>query len=71
MRIRLLDRAEEDLIQGFDFYEKQERGIGTYFLDCLASDIESLRLYAGTHPVHFGRYRRLRSKRLRFRCITQ
>ena len=66
MKIRLLDRAEDDLVEGFAFYEEQEVGIGDYFLDSLASDINSLRLYAGIHPRHFGRYHRLLSKRFPF-----
>ena len=51
MKIRILDRAEIDLVEGFRFYEAQAAGIGTYFLDSLASDIDSLRLYAGIHSV--------------------
>ena len=47
MKIRILDRAEEDLFQGFVFYEEQQAGIGDYFLNSLASDIGSLKLYAG------------------------
>jgi hypothetical protein len=66
MKIRILDRAEEDLFQGFVFYEEQEAGIGDYFLNSLASDIDSLKLYAGIHPTHFGRYQRLLSKRFPF-----
>jgi hypothetical protein len=30
------------------FYERQETGLGWYFLDSLFSDIDSLLLYAGT-----------------------
>ena len=63
MNIRILDRAEDDLIQGFAFYEEQEAGIGDYFLDSIASDIDSLRLYAGIHPGQFVRCQRLLSKR--------
>jgi hypothetical protein len=66
MRIRILDRAEVDLVEGFTFYENQQPGIGDYFLESLASDIESLRLYAGSHPIHFVRYYRLLSKRFPF-----
>ena len=66
MKIQILDRAEEDLYQGFVFYEEQEAGIGDYFLNSLASDIHSLRLYAGIHPIHFGKYHRLLSKRFPF-----
>lgn len=28
MRIQILDEAEEDLVRGFRFYEKQELGLG-------------------------------------------
>ena len=51
MRIELLDSAEEDLLNGFKFYERQSKGLGDYFLDSLLSDIESLYLYAGTYVI--------------------
>jgi len=54
MRIELLDSAENDLLNGFKFYERQSKGLGNYFLDSLFSDIESLYLYAGIHALHFG-----------------
>jgi len=66
VKIRILDSAEEDLKDGYLFYESQERGVGEYFLDSISSDIESLRLYAGIHSVHFGKYHRLLSKRFPF-----
>jgi plasmid stabilization system protein ParE len=65
MRIEILDSAEKDLIDGFNFYEHQSKGLGEYFLDSLFSDIESLYLYAGIHAFHFGYYRLL-SKRFPF-----
>lgn len=36
-------------MKGKEFYESQERGLGKYFLDSLASDIDSLLIYAGIH----------------------
>jgi plasmid stabilization system protein ParE len=57
MNIRILPEAEHDLELGADFYESQRDGLGRYFNECLASDIESLRLYAGTHERAFGLYR--------------
>ena len=42
MRLQLLDRARDDLIEGFHFYEDKEAGLGGYFLVNLYSDIESL-----------------------------
>ncbi len=65
MRIEILDGAQQDLIQGFHFYENREVGIGSYFLDCLFSDIDSLLLYAGIHQVTCG-YNRCLSKRFPF-----
>jgi len=65
MRILILPSARDDLSEGFAFYERQEAGVGDYFPESLFSDIESLRLYAGTHPKRFG-YHRLLSKRFPF-----
>ncbi len=65
MSIAISDGARQDLIAGFHFYEKQEPGLGSYFLDGLFSDIDSLQLYAGIHPVVFSQYRCL-SKRFPF-----
>lgn len=65
MRIRILRRAEQDLIDGFLFYERQQEGIGEYFLDSLFSDIDSLHLFAGIHALHFG-FHRLLSRRFPF-----
>lgn len=62
MNIRLLPSARDDLAEGFDFYERQGEGLGTYFLDSLCGDIESLQLYAGIHRKVFG-FHRLLAKR--------
>jgi hypothetical protein len=65
MKIRILDEAISDLRLGAQFYEDQSAGLGTYFLDTLFSDIESLHLYAGVHIQVEGYYRSL-SKRFPF-----
>jgi hypothetical protein len=66
VKIRILDAAAQDLIDGFRFYEMQESGLGQYFLDSLFADVDSLLLYAGIHPVCFGTYQRLLAKRFPF-----
>ncbi len=66
MRLRILDVASQDLIEGYRFYEKQQVGLGAYFLDSLYSDIDSLLLYAGIHAVYFGQYHRALSRRFPF-----
>lgn len=65
MKLRILESAKEDLIDGCHFYEAQSPGLGTYFLDALFSDIDSLIFYAGIHRKVFGSYRAL-SKRFPF-----
>ena len=65
MKLRLLPEAELDLEIGAGFYESQTPGLGTYFNDCLTSDIESLKLYAGIHEKYRGFFRAL-SKRFPF-----
>jgi hypothetical protein len=51
--------------RAFTFYEDREIGLGSYFLDCLFSDIDSLVLFAGIHQVVYG-YHRCLSKRFPF-----
>jgi hypothetical protein len=65
VRIEILDEAQEDLVAGFDFYDKLDVGLGSYFLDCLYSDIDSLLLFAGVHQIIYGYHRSL-SKRFPF-----
>lgn len=65
MNVRVLPAAKHDLRRGFAFYERAEQGIGSYFLDTLASDIDSLRLFAGIHRQR-GELLRFKSKRFPF-----
>jgi len=65
MKVQVLDEAIADLASGYRFYQQQAEGLGTYFLDTLWSDIQSLRLYGGVHSKHHGYYRLL-SKRFPF-----
>lgn len=66
MKIKTLTSASQDLIDGYWFYEKQSEGLGTYFLDSLYSDIDSLAIYGGIHPIYFNKYHRSLSKRFPF-----
>ena len=65
MKVTILDVAERDLEEGYHFYERQAEGLGTYFLDSLYSDIDSLAYYGGIHHHVFG-YHRLLSRRFPF-----
>ena len=65
MQIRILDEAEDDLVEGAQFYDRQRAGLGGYFTDSVLADIESLLLYAGIHSRYFG-YHRLLTRRFPF-----
>lgn len=58
-QVLVLEEAAIDLDRGIDFYESQKKELGDYFFDSLISDIESLSLAAGVHPIHFGFHRML------------
>jgi hypothetical protein len=64
-RVLVLEQAAVDLENGRDFYEKQSLGLGGYFTDSIIADIESLRLSAGIHSIHYGAHRML-AKRFPF-----
>ena len=66
MNLKILPSANDDLINGYYFYNQQEQGLGSYFLDSLFSDIDSLLIYHGVHPVFFDRYYRMLSRRFPF-----
>ena len=61
-KLRISSDALADLNEGFLFYERQERGLGDYFISCLKSDIEELRISGGIHPIVHRRLHRTLSR---------
>jgi len=51
MIVGISSDAEEDLIEGYWFYERQSPGLGDYFRSCLIADIDSLAYYGGIHDL--------------------
>lgn len=70
MKIRILRRAIEDIAAGRRFYDRQGQAIGDYFFDSIFADVDSLALYGGFHPVHFG-FHRLLAKRFPYAIYYQ
>jgi hypothetical protein len=66
MRLEILDLARGDLIGGFHFYEDKEKELGGYFLACIYADIESLKIFGGTHRKAYRGFHRALSKRFPF-----
>ncbi len=59
MKVLIRPSALDDLADAFAFYEGQQSGLGSYFLDCLSADLDSLALYGGIHRRVFGAHRSL------------
>jgi|GEM_PF-2873417 len=53
MIVYIWSDAEQDLIEGSWFYERQSIGLGDYFRSCLISDIELLAFFGGTFTDRF------------------
>lgn len=66
MTVEILDKAENDLVNGFTFYETRQPGLGVYFRECLLADIDSLRIHGGVHRTVYRNYHRALSKRFPF-----
>jgi len=62
MNVRILPGAREDLAEGFAFYEDQEAGVGSYFLESVLADIDSLQILGGTHRKVYGFHRMLAAR---------
>ena len=54
MIVEIALAAENDLADGFWFYEHQHTGLAHYFRVNLAADIESLALNSGIHEIELG-----------------
>ncbi|MBK9153335.1 MAG: type II toxin-antitoxin system RelE/ParE family toxin [Chloracidobacterium sp.] len=59
MRIRVLRSARRTVANGIRFYERQQPGLGAYFLSSIMSDLRSLNICAGIHQKHNESYYRL------------
>jgi hypothetical protein len=69
--VEILDKAEDDLVHGFQFYETQQAGLGSYFLESLFADMESLPVHGGVHRLVYRNYHRALAKRSRLRSSTR
>ena len=61
MNIHILPEAQEDLIDAYWFYERQNEGVGDYFISSILEDIETLNFSAGSHVIHLGKHRKIAS----------
>jgi len=63
--VELTEFAEEDLKRAKEFYDLQADFLGSYFIDSILVDLDSLVFYGGIHKKVYGFYRML-AKRFPF-----
>jgi hypothetical protein len=66
MTVRIAAPARNDLVEGYEFYEGNEEGLGEYFLASLYSDIDSLRGFGGIHRKEYRSLHRALSRKFPF-----
>ncbi|SKA98683.1 hypothetical protein SAMN02745166_02837 [Prosthecobacter debontii] len=54
MKVLVTSDALGDLQQSYAFYERQEKGLGTYFRQCITKDLTDLQMTAGIHSAICG-----------------
>ncbi|HMU33215.1 MAG: type II toxin-antitoxin system RelE/ParE family toxin [Acidobacteria bacterium] len=63
MNVHILDGAEEDLANGYWFYEQQETGLGAEFLRSILTNIRKLEAIGGIHPIYHEPYHQMFTRR--------
>ncbi|HLB34894.1 MAG: hypothetical protein A3F67_02695 [Verrucomicrobia bacterium RIFCSPHIGHO2_12_FULL_41_10] len=62
MKVITRASAKRDMRRGYDFYERQEVGVGKYFFETLSAEVSSLQHTAGIHSK-CGKLYRMKSKK--------
>lgn len=66
MKVRVLRSAHDSIIEGLEFYERQEPGLGAHFIESILADIRSLGVSGGGHQIFLDIYHRKVCKRFPF-----
>jgi plasmid stabilization system protein ParE len=57
MKLRYTDRAVNDLDLAFSWYERQRRGLGFGFLDCVESAMQSIIEHPEMYQIRYSNFR--------------
>ena len=67
MKVQILDTAEEDLVEGYWFYERQQaRARRATFRNSIYADLHALEKTAGVHRIVYKNYHRALATRFPF-----
>lgn len=57
MKLRYTDRAKDDVELAFAWYERQRRGLGFEFLDCVENAVKSIIENSEMYRIHYLNFR--------------
>jgi toxin ParE1/3/4 len=57
MKLRYTERAKDDLELAYAWYERQRRGLGIEFLDCVEIAVKSILEHPEMYRIHYERFR--------------
>ncbi len=57
MKLRYTDRAKDDVELAFAWYEKQRRGLGFEFLDCVEVAVKAIQENPEMQRIHYSIFR--------------
>lgn len=66
MRLRYTQRAKNDVEFAFEWYEKQRRGLGFEFLDCIEIAIKGILTFPQMYQLCYSNFRRCVIRRFPF-----
>ncbi len=66
MKLYYTDRARNDLEIAFEWYEKQRRGLGYEFLDCVEVTVKDIRIFPEMYNICYSKFRRCLTRRFPF-----
>ncbi len=66
MILRYTERSEKDVEVAFEWYEKQRRGLGFDFLDCVEASLKSILSYPEIYEIVYSNFRRCVIRRFPF-----
>lgn len=56
MIVDAIQSAKKDIAEAYHFYERQQKGLGRYFRECILEDLYELETTAGLYRVIRGYY---------------
>ncbi|MBS4022874.1 MAG: type II toxin-antitoxin system RelE/ParE family toxin [Dethiobacter sp.] len=66
MNVRYTDRSKGDIEVAFEWYEKQRKGLGFDFLDCVEISIKSICTFPEMYQIHYSDFRGCAIRRFPF-----